>query len=528
MPPMRHARVWTWGRHGLWAACLLLVAARGAAGAPDAFLPVGDPLEAELRILDLTDAGLDVGRILLPHLHTRPLQWRELQGTAPPDDSLGVARAISLARLERALARHALPGFAAHPSQRSTPFLWRSTVADESFELSAGIEGRGETDRFDSRFTSGSGAQARIAAAFDHWLVYSHLLLGQVDGARTFADPVVSGSDVILHTEDTYLAYTGNEGRWGARFGRSRWHWGPGEEASLTISKTSRAFTGLAVHARLEPLRADAVTLSGTLDRATGEQLAAHRLEWQPAGRLRVGLTETARYHASGWQPLYLAGIIPYILVQRLETQDNPDSLSALRNNVMVSLDLAWRPITGTRVYGEVLIDDLHAKTSANPNKYAFQLGWEGVGTIGRTRVSWGGAYTRLTRYVYTSFFGRAYEAQGRPIGFPTGPDSRRISLRGAWDLTTDWQLAARVAQTDQGEGSMGQPFVPGSPQSDPLSFEGVVEHGRTAELGLRWWPASGVDVSAWGGYRRVENAAHVAGSTRETPTAALEVRLTR
>jgi hypothetical protein len=194
----------------------------------------------------------------------------------------------------------------------------------------------------------------------------------------------------------------------------------------------------------------------------------------------------------------------------------------------MMSVDLAWRPVTGTRLYAELLIDDLHAKSTANPDKIAFQLGWEGVGVVGRTRVSWGGEYTRLSRYVYTSYFGRAYEVQGRPTGYPTGPDAGRLSLRGAWDFNADWQLAARVAQTDQGEGSLDRPYVPGSPHGDPFAFEGVVERTRTGELGLRWWPASGVDLSAWAGYLSVEDAGHVAGASRDTPTAALEVRLTR
>jgi hypothetical protein len=528
MPPMRRARVGIVGRHGLWALGLLLATHRGAGAAPDAFMAVGDPLEAELRILDLTAPGVAADRILLPHLHTRPLQWRELQGADPPSGATSALRSISLARLERALGRHALPAFAPHPVQHATPFLWQSEAAAQSFELSLGIEGRAETDRFDSRVSSGSGAQARIAAAFDHWLVYSHLLLGHVDDARSFADPLFPGGDVILHTEDTYIAYTGNEGRWGARLGRSRWHWGPGEEASLAISKTSPAFTGMAVRARLEPLHADAFTLSGTLDQSAGEQLAAHRLEWQPAGSVRVGLTETARYRAPGWQPLYLIGVIPYILVQRLGAQEHPDTLGTQRNNVMLSLDLAWRPVSGTRFYGELLIDDLHAESSANPNKVAFQLGWEGVGALGGTRMSWGGEYTRLARYVYTSTFGRAYEAQGRSIGTPTGPDARRLSLRFAWDPGTDWQLAARVAQTDKGENDLDEPYVPGSPQFKPFSFEGVVEQARAAELGLRWWPASGVDLSAWAGYRWTENAGTVAGVEHETPTATVEVRLTR
>jgi len=515
-------------RAGWWAACLVLLAPRAAWAAPDVYLAVGDPLESELRILDLTDPPAGPARIRLSHLHSRPLQWRELQGPGAPSESAGVARAISLTRIERALQRNALPDFAPHPRERSTPWLWRSGDSGESAELSAGVEGRGEVDRDDPRFASGSGAQARVALAFEHWLAFSHVLIGQVNDARRFADPIFPSTDIIAHTEDTYLAYTAGSGRWSARLGRSRWHWGPGEEASLALSRTSPAFTGLALRARLEPVRADLVTLSGTLDLAAGEQLAAHRLEWQPVGRLRVGLTETARYHAAGWQPLYLVGLVPYVLVQRLHQQESPDSIEAVRNNVMVSADAAWRPVTGTRLYGELLIDDLHAKSGVTPNKYAFQLGWEGVGTIGRTRVAWGGEFTRLARFVYTSSFGRAYQAQGEPIGFPTGPDARRLRLRGAWDLGADWQLLGLVTRTDKGENGLDEPFIQGSPVPDPRSFEGVVERTRAAELGVRWWPASGVDLAARVGYAWTKNDAHVADADRETATGALEVRLTR
>src|SRR2546426_12235260 len=121
MPPMRACGGRRW-RRGLSAACLLLLAPRPASPAPDAFLPVGGPLEAELRLLDLTDPIPAQRRLLLPHLHTRPLQWRELEGEGAPPESLGPARAISFARLERGLGRNALPGFAPHPVQRSTPF----------------------------------------------------------------------------------------------------------------------------------------------------------------------------------------------------------------------------------------------------------------------------------------------------------------------------------------------------------------------------------------------------------------------
>jgi len=56
--------------------------------------------------------------------------------------------------------------------------------------------------------------------------------------------------------------------------------------------------------------------ISATLRSGSGEQLAAHRIEWQPWDALRLGLSEAARYRSASWQPLYLAGILPYIMVQ--------------------------------------------------------------------------------------------------------------------------------------------------------------------------------------------------------------------
>ena len=124
--------------------------------------------------------------------------------------------------------------------------------------------------------------------------------------------------------------------------------------------------------------------------------------------------------------------------MQRLQVQDEPDSGSTLRNNVIASFDAAWRIAPGTRAYGELLLDDLNARTSEVPDKLAFQLGLEGAGMVRGARLSWGAEFTRLSRFVYTSFFGRSFETQGEPLGYFTGPDSRRFRLRGAWDPSAD------------------------------------------------------------------------------------------
>jgi hypothetical protein len=506
-------------------ACLL---SGPACATPYDYLSVGDPLEIEVRILDLLDPKPLNGRFVLPHINTRPYQLIDLMGAGAPPSGLDPSYRISVARLERAFGRDAPSWFTPHPEYRSTRRLYQKSEDDQHFEISSGLAGRAQIDKHGSRFVNGSGLESRIAIGLDHWLAYTRFVVGRFDSARTFSDPIVPNSDLIVLTEETYIAYTSEQQRWAMQFGQNRWHWGPGEEGSLVLSRSAPSMTGLTMRAHMEALKLDLISLSATLEQAGEEQLAAHRIEWQPHERLRVAVTESARYHWPGWQPLYLLGAIPYVLVQRLHLQNEPDSLAAHRNNILTAFDASWRVANGTRVYGEVLIDDLHARSGKTPNKYAFQLGYDGVGNLGSTRLTWGGEYTRVTRFVYTSFFGRDYVVQGQPLGFPVSPDSRRIRLRGAWDPNPDWQLNARVTRSDKGENDLDEPFIPRSPHVNSAEFEGVLETTRELELGVRWNPASGVDMQLSGGFRWINQPDHVANTKDYTPVVAILVRVMR
>ena len=500
----------------LLAACFVSWA--GAAHAtPLDFIPVGDPLEDELRVLEVAGAPLRI-----PRLESRPLQVAELP---PLQDSLSAPAEIARQRLLRSLVRDR--GGAVGVSG-VTPRLVQLEYPqeDDRLELSAAVEGGGAFARGrDPQLDSGSGLHVRLGAQLGRWLVHVHAILGNVEGSDQFAKPAIQGTRAILYTDDSYLAYTAASERWGAWLGRGRVHWGPGDEGSLLLSKTSPPLTALVFHARVEPLRADATILNATLGATAGDQLAAHRLEWQPAASLRVGIAEAARYHGNGWAPLYLIGVIPYSLVQNLMLQDEPDSSRTLRNNLMLSLDAAWRFLPGSRAYVELLIDDLKTDTSAVVNKYGYQLGWEGVGTVRGSRVTWGVEFTRLTRFVYTSFFGQSFEVNGTPLGFPTGPDSRRVHVRGTWDPSAAWQMFGSASRTDQGESGIDVPFVPGSPPVDVSEFAGVVESTRDFEVGARYWPSSGLDLVAAIGYRWIENLDHETGEKTADPTARVAVR---
>jgi hypothetical protein len=406
--------------------------------------------------------------------------------------------------------------------------LEASSPSGELLQVSAGLEGAALADTGDAGFASGTGLSLRIGGQVDRWLLFGHVVVGQVDRARSFADPIVPNTDLIATTEESYLAYEGASGKWGIQFGRSRWHWGPGEEASLILSKTSAPITGLSYQVHFPTQRLDFEAISATLQQSAGQQLAAHRVEWQPGDMLRLGVTEAVRYKSPSWQPLYASGAIPYVIAQRLLLQDEPDSSRALHKEDMIGMDVACRITRWARAYGEVAIGDLREGRSYTPNIYAFQAGLEGVGVVGQTRFTWGGEFTRLTRYMYTSYDGLSFQAQDQPLGFPTGPDARRVALRGGWDIGPDWQLFANAAQTDKGQNGLGEPYIPGSPPVAASTFEGVVERTRELLAGPRWWPASGVDLKALIGWRWVDNRDHASGRHASSGSAALEVRLVR
>ena len=514
-------------------ACALLIAGAGLAGAsPDQLVPVDDAIVDELRVLDLYAPGRDRVPVALAHLGAGPWSVRELTQAALlqiPGAPLGAGpRAIAACRIMRVLGRDCGDGRGpAGVTPRTLQAQWPDGTRAE---LSLGVEGEAQFARAarasTHRWADGSGVHARLGLQADRWLIYSHVWFGELRGVRAFSDALVANTDLAASTDESYLLYSAPA--WNAQLGRNRWAWGPGEAGSLLLSRTSPSVNGFMLHLRLAPLHADAFAFSATVDPGTGEQLAAHRLEWQPVDAVRLGVAEAARYHAGGWQGAYLSGVIPYAMVQRLLDRDHRDSTGALRNNVMVAADASVRIADGSRIYGELLVDDLHARTAQVPNKYGGQLGWSGTGAVGRARLSWSSETTWLSRYVYTSFFGRTYAAQGQPLGFPTGPGARRWRTRVTCDPAVDWQFGVVTARTEHGREGLFDPFLPGQPVPDVATLATPVERSRTVDATARWWPAGGVDLSVRLGREWLANAGNTTGAQTRSWRGALVFRLTR
>ena len=133
-----------------------------------------------------------------------------------------------------------------------------------------------------------------------------------------------------------------------------------------------------------------------------------------------------------------------------------------------------------------------------------------------------------MSRWPYSSFYGRSHDAQGRPIGWFEGPGTRRLHLRATADPGRDLQCTLLASRTERGEESIDDAITPDTPPPSPASLAGVVERERTLEGELRWWPATGIDVSVRAGRAWLENAAHVADAEDARWRATFALRLVR
>jgi hypothetical protein len=362
------------------------------------------------------------------------------------------------------------------------------------------------------QFVDGSRLGLRIGVELGSLLLYSDLWAGKFKDAEEFTDALIKGSDLILYTEDTYVSW---RSRWlDFSFGRNRTALGPGRSGSLLWSSTAEPTTNIRWGGSLLGGKLRGTILHADVDASEWARLAAHRLDWVPIPSLSFGLQEAARYTSSHWEPLYVIGILPYALVQRLlETDTRGDSAGvSVRNNVMLGLDARWRLLPGTSLYGEFLIDDINLEEGGAPSRLAYQFGWLGAGRLFGKRLAWRGEFTRINRFVYTVFYGENFIHQAEPLGYPTGSDSRTLRADFQYDFSSDWYLDLSGIQVEKGEGGIDEFYDPDGPPASGSGFGGVVETTRLFRTGLTWTPRDGVELRGDWSYRWRDNANHTQG----------------
>ncbi len=219
------------------------------------------------------------------------------------------------------------------------------------------------------------------------------------------------------------------------------------------------------------------------------------------------------RFRGSPSHPLYLLGIVPYTLVQRLDWQDTrADSLKMRqRNNVLADAEIVWRPRPGSLAYMEFLADDIPAASGKMPARIGGRLGIALLRWIDGVPWDIGIEGVKIARYTYSVSYEDDCECnwihQDRAIGEPDGPDQEALRLRVGRSIGRDHRIEMEATWANRGAGRLGEAWVEGGssisrPTLHVLSVSPPVERERN--LALRWqWTVRdnvsfGADASGW------------------------------
>jgi hypothetical protein len=500
----------------LLGALALAAAARTSCAQPAEFLPAWHVLYEDLEAL--------YTRGLIPSfpIHTRPLARTDIARALTEARGLDstIVSDLHYQRLERELARELEEIGAASPARETGPLL-DTGGRDQRFRIAMAAHARGDFDDkrgIKYRLRDESSLAARMGLQLGPGFgAYEELGITRIRGQREFIDAIAQHSDL----EATVLRgeLTGRVSRLTAALGYDAFRWGPGRRGTLLLSEAAGPMTFFMMQGSARgKVSVTGTALTAVISAADHRYLAAHRLEIRISPRLTVGIAEAARYSSDGLDLLYVSGLLPYTVIERIRIRDaSSDSLRDLqRANVMASADGSFRAFDWLTLYGELLVDDYATKNADMPNRIGYQLGFRSDRPWGAHAVHFLGEYTRVRNFTYSVSYGEDFIYRGRPLGYALGPDAENVFFEAAFDISRDWQLRWSGDFTNHGEGRLGVPWQPSQGAVSTVGLSGIVEERREVWGDARWMPRDNVDLTLGAGFRRVRNDQNVAGADRE------------
>jgi hypothetical protein len=293
------------------------------------------------------------------------------------------------------------------------------------------------------------------------------------------------------------------------QYGRSFRLWGAGDRGRLLLSDNSPAFDQLYGEYRYKRFMFQAFVtrltdyLSAT-EGTIGRYLAGHRISFKPRRNLEIGLSETVLYgRTTGLDWAYMNPFFPYYWEQYNIKQND---------NVYMGADFVWWPFAGTRLYGELLIDDFQIDFSSEPQQVGFDLGLSRLGVLGASRLRIDAQYTQIRKWVYGQAKpDNAFTNNGVVIGSSLGPDADRTRISATYALTEDLTFSVGGSLRRKGEGRVTDPQSGRVPKGEPFP-SGTVEEASSEFLRIGYLRGTSVDLGVEAGFYRVLNPGNVLG----------------
>ncbi|MCA9752942.1 MAG: hypothetical protein KC591_12175, partial [Gemmatimonadetes bacterium] len=312
------------------------------------------------------------------------------------------------------------------------------------------------------------------------------------------------------------------------RLGLGTNRWGPGDTGTLLLSDAAFPYPEIA-WARTFGERFRFVSTTAALHLPEQRWFSGHRIEVAFGSRLRVGVAECAAYRSSAPDLLYVMGLIPYTLVQRLHDRTSTPGtpVTPHRNNIAIAGDFAWRPGHGLRLDGQLLIDDFATESASQPDRIGWLagLGWSGWVAGGATSAR--AEMAKVYRWTYAVFYDANLIQDGVPLGYGDGPDVERGRVTVDRDVSPDLRVGVGVDWRRRGASPVGEFWDPdtaetrsaGATLTDPVERR-VFPHVRVESL---WRDALRSVVRI--GALDLQNEANVAGADRRGFAADVSLR---
>lgn len=342
--------------------------------------------------------------------------------------------------------------------------------------------------------TAGRLSLRAIARLDQHWSVVLDLANGALFHGEperiAVTDPDMARAPRLFLDQRSFydrtigaVQYEGSLGR--VRFGRDVVGWGYSPIGGLLLSVNQPLLDHLMADVGYKGFRFCYLHGAAIGSDASGVEvptkyIAAHRLQFDPSDQFSIAVADAIVYSGRGIDFGYLNPVGFYVSSGMMSTERNT------RDNSLLMLDAAWRPQTGTLLYGALLADDISFSTLAdtswrgNSNKYAWQLGAVQMVSVGTTSVAIVGEYVRINPFVYSHrTIVNAWTSQGEVLGALQQPNSDRWTV-----MTTLWfaprlRFSARADYVRWGEnwldstGRIATAVIPGTTSRIPVGNVG-------------------------------------------------------
>ena len=177
--------------------------------------------------------------------------------------------------------------------------------------------------------------------------------------------------------------------------------------------------------------------------------IAAHRLEFNIARRVKIGFSEAVLYSR---QPIHFGLMNPFTFITSSELSTELPTEGDNTHNSLMWLDAEVTPADNLRLFGSMLVDDLRFSSigksdiSGNTNKFGWQTGvlWNDALTVPGLMLSL--EYTRINPFVMSHWTNvSSFTNWELSLGSSVPPNSDEWTGGVDWDVTPRLSLSGRI-----------------------------------------------------------------------------------